>query len=375
MPTALVIGGTGPTGPGVVDGLLVRGYDVTVLHGGQHEVPLPDAVPHLHADPHFAAPLRAALGTRTFDLVVAQYGRLRILADELRGRTTRLIAIGGATASLAAPEDPRWGRLGRPAITGEADEVLEDDIGRHTFGYRMADAERALFMGHDAGAYEATYLGYPILYGPRQIQPHDWCIVRRLLEGRRRLIIADGGLKLESRLFVTNAIAAVLRTVDRPEDASGQKFIVADEAVHDLRQRILGIASCMGVDDLELVDMPYELAVSCHPFWRNGRGHRLRRSHKIRAVLGHVDAATVDDGLQATVQWLLDHPPAVGGPEETRLADPFDYAAEDAAIAEWESSTSAQRRASSPLPAAPHPYRHPGAVGETWALPTHTMTK
>jgi NAD(P)-dependent dehydrogenase (short-subunit alcohol dehydrogenase family) len=35
---ALVIGGTGPTGPYVVEGLDHRGFDVTILHGGQHEV-------------------------------------------------------------------------------------------------------------------------------------------------------------------------------------------------------------------------------------------------------------------------------------------------------------------------------------------------
>ena len=32
MTTALVVGGTGPTGPYIVNGLLKRGYEVTVLH-------------------------------------------------------------------------------------------------------------------------------------------------------------------------------------------------------------------------------------------------------------------------------------------------------------------------------------------------------
>jgi nucleoside-diphosphate-sugar epimerase len=33
---ALVIGGTGPTGPYVVEGLLQRDYEVTIMHGGFH---------------------------------------------------------------------------------------------------------------------------------------------------------------------------------------------------------------------------------------------------------------------------------------------------------------------------------------------------
>ena len=59
--TALVIGGTGPTGPCVIEGLLQRGYRVSILHRGVHEVELPAEVEHIHADPHFTATLTEAL--------------------------------------------------------------------------------------------------------------------------------------------------------------------------------------------------------------------------------------------------------------------------------------------------------------------------
>ena len=35
---ALVVGGTGPTGPFIVNGLLERGYEVAIFHRGTHEV-------------------------------------------------------------------------------------------------------------------------------------------------------------------------------------------------------------------------------------------------------------------------------------------------------------------------------------------------
>jgi hypothetical protein len=72
--SALIIGGTGPTGPGVVHGLLDRGFDVAILHGGQHEVALPPQVRHIHADPHWPETLGAALGAARFDLVVPSTG-------------------------------------------------------------------------------------------------------------------------------------------------------------------------------------------------------------------------------------------------------------------------------------------------------------
>lgn len=52
MKTALVVGGTGPTGPHIVDGLLQREFTVAILHTGAHESEqIPDVVEHIHTDP------------------------------------------------------------------------------------------------------------------------------------------------------------------------------------------------------------------------------------------------------------------------------------------------------------------------------------
>ncbi|MEE9202862.1 MAG: epimerase, partial [Dehalococcoidia bacterium] len=93
--TALVIGGTGPTGPYVIEGLLQRGYRVTILHRGIHEVELPAEVEHIHADPHFVPTLTEALDGRTFDLALGMYGRLRHTAQVMGGRAERFIGVGG----------------------------------------------------------------------------------------------------------------------------------------------------------------------------------------------------------------------------------------------------------------------------------------
>ena len=55
---ALVIGGTGPTGHHIVNGLIRRGYRVEILHRGNHEVPeIPPEVLHHHMDPYDPAVL------------------------------------------------------------------------------------------------------------------------------------------------------------------------------------------------------------------------------------------------------------------------------------------------------------------------------
>ncbi|WP_329577550.1 hypothetical protein [Streptomyces sp. NBC_01361] len=370
--TALVIGGTGPTGPGVVGGLLERGYDVSILHGGQHEVDLPGEVRHIHTDPHWSDTLAAGLGHREFDLVVAQYGRLAVTSRVLAGRTARLIAVGGAHGSLAHPGDARWGPLGRPALPPEDDEHLELDPDQGTLAVKMAAAEQALFEAHAAGAFDATLLAYPVVYGPRQVAPHEWCIVRRLLDGRRRIVVADGAVRLESRLYTAHAVQAVLLAVDHPAAASGRKYVATDDGVFTMRQRIEFVAARLGVD-VELVDMPYTLATPCHPYWRHGPDHRLRHNTRIRAELGYADTVPAAEALAATVDWLVEHPPSPGGPEETRLGDRFDYAHEDELITQWESVRRSWSDAS-PRFKATHAYRHPRRPGETWSAGTDTSS-
>lgn len=51
--SALVVGGTGQTGPLIVSGLIERGYDVVVMHSGRHEVEETQSTEHIHCDVHF----------------------------------------------------------------------------------------------------------------------------------------------------------------------------------------------------------------------------------------------------------------------------------------------------------------------------------
>lgn len=368
--TALVIGGTGPTGPFVVEGLAARDYTVTILHGGQHELDFAvDGVRHIHTDPHFKETLEEGLGKENFDLVVAQYGRLKVTAEVLRGRTERLVAAGGATAIYAGEADERWGQMGKPALFPETEPILATEGGANVeakIGRRMVEAMDALFEGHRAGHYSATYIGYPLNYGPRNPGAYDWAIVKRLLDGRRQIVVADGGVKLESRVLSQNAADSVLLVVDQPDRSAGKRYSVSDRYTYTMRQRIEFVARHMGVE-VELVDMPYQFAWPCHPYWRNVRGHRLCDSSLIRHDLGYVDKVEASDGYAGYIDWLLANQPEPGGEAERQIGDPFDYESEDALIESWaevEGKLDVSRP--SDMPVAGHQYRHPKAPGEAW---------
>lgn len=366
--SALVIGGTGPTGPTVIRGLLDGGWDVTILHGGQHEIDDLPPVPHIHADPHFAETLAAGVAGQRFDLVVAQYGRLRAIGEVFAGRTERLIAIGASTAMAANETSPRWGPLGRPAVLRDPTLVLEDDPTSNKLYYRIAEAYRDLFEHHAAGHFIATYLGYPVLYGPRQPGPQDWCILRRALDRRPTFVVADGGIKLETRGYTLNVARSVMLAVDQPDVASGQAYVVADRATYTMRQRIDFVAAQVG-HRFDYIDLPYQDAAPCHPLWRHDRGHRVSDSTKAREELGYNDHVPVEEAWSLSVEWLLRHRPEPGGPVEQQIGDPFDYRAEDALVGAARTARRAVVDVVVPVPTAAHIYRHPKRPGEAWSRP------
>lgn len=362
---ALVVGGTGPTGPDVVNGLLERGFEVTIFHSGRHEVPFAGDVRHVHGDAHFADAIADALGPQSFDVVIAQYGRLRHLIEHFKGRAGHVVAIGGMNAPLAAAGDQRWGRMGKPAIVREDDRILLDAHDPdNPLGFKIVQASQSLLDAHHKGHFTATYIVYPVLYGPRQPGCPEWHIVRRLRDQRQKMIVPDGGLKLESRGFVHNVSQAPLLAVDQPAVSAGRSYVVADADIFTVRQRIEFIATYLD-RQIELVDLPYELAAPAYPLYRHGPAHRACFATDIRRELGYVDRFDTAAGLQLTVDWLLENP-QLHAELETQLGDPFDYQFEDRLINAWETALSSIPRPDSEYEYS-HIYRHPKEEGENWS--------
>jgi nucleoside-diphosphate-sugar epimerase len=136
----LVVGGTGPTGPHVVRGLLDRGHDVTIFHRGTHELPELADVEHLHGDPHFRGPIEEALGSHTFDLVVATTATHCVLSTEKARRelgyqpaVDPVEALREVLAWYAAR--PAYDPAGSPSFTDRFDYQAEDAL---IAGYRAA---------------------------------------------------------------------------------------------------------------------------------------------------------------------------------------------------------------------------------------------
>ncbi|MCC6532710.1 MAG: NAD-dependent dehydratase [Burkholderiales bacterium] len=364
---ALVIGGTGPSGPYTVNGLIERGYDVTILHGGQHEVEFAQQVEHIHTDPHFAETLGPALAGRSFDLVLATYGRMRIIAEIVQGKTGRFIGVGGS-AVYAPRGDPRWGPLGQPTLVPE-DAPRCDDPAGPKFNHLMWVTEETVMRAHREGRFNATYFRYPLLYGAHCPANPDWSIVRRLLDGRKRIIVAANGV-LKRRGYAKNVAHALLLAVDQPQASAGQIYNIRDERQYTQRQYVEFIARHLE-RACEIVEVLPPLAQRVYKGSAAAFVDSLIEFDitKIRTQLGYRDAVAPAEGQAAAVDWLRANPPEPGSEVERQLGDPFAYDAEDALIEACARGYAAAEAVQFPQMQTGHMYRHPKKPGDAWTPP------
>jgi nucleoside-diphosphate-sugar epimerase len=336
MGRALVIGGTGPTGIPLVRGLVDRGYDVSIMHRGLHErAETPATVQHVHADPYDDGALRDALTTDRYDVVVAMYGRLRRIAELTAGRAGQFVSVGGVPAYRGWMHPWLHDPAGLPVPVAE-DAPMVTEPHEDEKGYRIVRTERAVFDHHPL----AAHFRYPYVYGPYQLVPREWLIVRRVLDGRTRIVVADDGLTLHHHGYTENLAHALLLAIDEPATAAGNVFNVGDEEVLTIRQVVELVCTALG-HTIEIVSMPYEIAVPARPLLAQPLPtHRVLDLTRVRTVLGYHDVVPAREAICRTAHWLAAHPCERGGQEETVLTDPFDYQAEDELIDAWQHALS-----------------------------------
>jgi nucleoside-diphosphate-sugar epimerase len=360
---ALVIGGTGPTGPDVIAELLRRDLDVSILHRGEHEpedVAVLDHVEHIHADPHFREPLEAAVAGREFDIVVAMYGRMALNAEVFAGRCERFVSVGGNPAHRGHLDQRSSFPQGMRILADESSPTtVGAETSRQRFAAKVREAEEAVLGAHERGAFSATHIRYPMIIGARAKVAFERWAVRRILDGHRRLLIADGGLSIYSRAAAANAARCIGLALDHPAVAGGQIYQCADDVQYSLRQWLELIAAEFDAV-VEIVPVPLALA---RPVWHLlptgplASPHTLVSTAKIRRDLGYADVVAPRDALAELVHHLAERPEhtddAAGDADAERaVIDAIDGLRDDLVRRlEWEETDE-------PV-ALWHPYAHP----------------
>jgi nucleoside-diphosphate-sugar epimerase len=363
--SVLVVGGTGPTGPYVLKGLLARGCDVTIFHRGTHE---PDDLPdvrHIHGDPHFAETINEAVGRGEYDVVLAAYGRTALLAESFTGRVGHFISIGGAPryAGFNEPRRRTPSGLGVPTREEAPDALSVDgsDSPSVVFAQRIVETERAVFAAHP----DATHVVYPIVYGPRTVWPWEWSVIKRVRDGRDTLLIADEGMAVHTRVAARNAAALLLRIIDQPRVAKGQLYNAGDDVQYSVRQWVELLCERLGASP-EIVSVPSVVAPLVKaryvPTSMTLADHAVFDTAKARYELRYRDVIGVRDAIDELLDWYEANP--VDPARSPAFVDDFDYSFEDRLLATWSGAVSRLRAdLAQDLPDEVHPMAHPKRAG------------
>lgn len=327
---ALVVGGTGPTGPLVVQGLLDRGYEVTMYHRGYHETKdLPQVHHHLHGDPYNKDSFEQDMAGQSWDLVVGMYGRTRYVADVVAGRTPKFVAAGGP-GIMRAEHLPYPQGLELPL---PEDHPTYTDRSLSEYGFAIAYTESRVMEHHQKGDFAAVMFRYTGVYGPRVPRQWMWPIVRRALDGRRQIIVPGDGNVLRSICYYENAAHQLLLACDKDE-GNGHIFYSVDERTYSLSDLITMIGRALN-HEFEIVEITHPLA------YELATGYAPRRNSQLdvfgmKVLLGYRDLVPPHEGIRQAAQWLAANRDQVDEEQtEDLVGNPFAYDIEDQLIASF----------------------------------------
>lgn len=330
----LVIGGTRFIGPPVVRRLSDMGHEVTVFHRGQVEADLPPAVTHLHGDRQrladFAEEFRRLAPDVVLDMAPFTEQDAQAVMATFRIIARRVVALSSQDVYRA------YGRFHRtepgppePVPLSEYAPLREKLYPYRGTGRGLDDYDKMLVERAVTGSpiLPGTVLRLPMVYGERDSQRRLFFELKRMDDGRSAILLEESFARWRwTRGYVENVAAAIALAV-ADERAAGRIYNVGEpEALTygDWVRAIGGMAGWTG----EVVVVPNgRLPARLRPPDGNYDQHLVAETSRIRMGLGYQEPVPRDEALRRTVEWERAHRPEGG-------AALFDYAAEDAVLAE-----------------------------------------
>jgi nucleoside-diphosphate-sugar epimerase len=327
----LVIGGTGITGPFVVRQLHEMGHDVVIFHSGQHEPELPPEVRHIHGPWEHLTEYADEFRRFAPDVVLHNGATTeqdgRTLMQMFRGVARRVVvpssidvyrAFGRIHGTEPGPPDP---------VPLTEDAPLREKLTSVGERHEKRWVEREV-MGDPE--LPGTVLRLPTIYGPRDYMHRLYAYLKRMDDQRSAVLLPKGWAEQRaSRGYAKNmAAATVLAVVD--ERATGRIYNVAEPEGFSLAEWVRRIGQAVGWSG----DIVINPKLGIEP---EAVQHFVVDTRRIRQELGYVEPIPLEKALRRTIEWERANPPDDAFRERFAHFEPalkFDYAAEDAVLAE-----------------------------------------
>jgi nucleoside-diphosphate-sugar epimerase len=338
----LIIGGTRFIGPCVVRRLSDMGHEITLFHRNPTQADLPAGLKHILGDRQhladFAGEFERLAPQVVLDMIPFAEGHAQAVVSTFEGMAQRVVAISsqdvyraygkliraepGPIEPLPLTEDAPLRQKLYP-YRGETPRKPQDPR-RWMDDYDKILIERAVM---DAPDLPGTVLRLPMVYGPRDSQHRLFNYLKRMDDQRPAILLeSDLATWRWTKGYVENVAAAIaLAVVD--DRAAGRVYNVGESHTLSETEWIRGIGRVAGWSG-QVVTVPQERLPSHLATAVNTDQHLVVDTTRIRQELGYDEPVSQEEALARTVAWERTHPPATVDPGQ------FDYAAEDAVLAE-----------------------------------------
>lgn len=336
MRRVLVVGGTRFIGFHTVEALVASGCEVALFHRGDTE---PDGLPHvqhIHGDRRDLLSFLPAFERFQPDIVLdmVPIGRADAVDTVLafNGLAGRVVAISSQDVYLAY--DILRGREQRPPVPQPMTE--DAPLREQLYPYRDLFPSDSRMHDYDKIPIEQTYLAdpdlpgtivrLPAVYGPKDYQHRLFPYLRRMVDGRRWIILDERGARWRwSRTFVTNAAEAITLTV-LDDRAGGRVYNVAEPAVLTEEEWVRAIGAVYGWSG-DIVTLPTdEVPEHLRDEELNFAQDLVVDTTRIRGELDYREPIEPSEAIGQTIEWELANLP------EEIPAHRLDYDAEDEAL-------------------------------------------
>ncbi len=330
----LVIGGTGFIGPHVVRQLSEIGHSVAVFHRGKTKIDLP--AEHLLGDRRDLARLRPKADV-VIDLILSSGTQAQEMMDVFRGVAQRVVTASscdvyracgvlhgseeGSLQPVPLTEDSQL-RTKLQTYPREQMEMLRRMVPWADDSYDKIPVEHTI-MGDPA--LPGTVLRLPMIYGPGDHGHRFHPVVKRIVDGRRRIIFEESWSAWRAPRGYVENVAAAITLAAVSDRAAGRIYNVAEAPAFSELEWARKIAAAMSWNG-EFHVLPRDRTPKHLVFPGNSAQHWEVDSSRIRSELGYREPVSIEEGIRRTIEWERENPPGEFNPH------PFDYTAEDAAL-------------------------------------------
>jgi nucleoside-diphosphate-sugar epimerase len=336
----LLIGGNGFIGRFVIAALQQQGYVLAVFHRGTTAAP--SGVNEIRGDRHqlsaSAEEMRRFAPDVVIDLVISSGAQAEELMNIFLGATRRVVmlssidvyrAVGvshgtenGPLQELPLTEESELRRRLHP-YTPEGMKVMRKTFPWVTDDYDKIPGERIVMNDPEL---PGTVLRLPMVYGPGDRLHRFYAVVKRIADGRRHIIFAETLAAWHSPRGYVENVAAAIALAATDDRAARRIYNVCEEPSFSELEWSRKIASAMRWEG-EFVTLSVERTPPHLMRPGNAAQHWTASSARIRHELKYKEPVAIDEAIQRTIRWEIANPPDDAWAQ-------FDYAAEDAAVAD-----------------------------------------